>query len=327
MTEENEQMSGMKEPKEDFIERLQQASTEIDSIKNSFSKGMEDLARIQSIISFDGVNKLTTMVQEFEDRLIDAERKREEASEGARKFSTELEKEKERLVKLWDAYKNQEEELSIQEKRASELEERLREVETSKNQIEQDVTARLNTLSQKLEEKDQQIRQLQEFEQQATEFQNAKTQFDQKVNELAHEVNAKEEMIRSLETQVDELRQFEQMAEFKTKFDDVSTEYEKEKERLTKLFALYEETDSENKKLREEIKGWQSWFSSNEELFSKLFSSADHLRRNVATQTPKKEPVKKQQNEETECAPEKPAKPSKPRKTTKPKKKGLRLKK
>ena len=327
MTEENEQMSGMKVPKEDFIERLQQASTEIDSLKNSFSKGMEDLARIQSIISLDGVNKLTTMVQEFEDRLIDAERKREEASEGARKFSTELEKEKERLVKLWDAYKNQEEELSIQEKRASELEERLREVETSKNQIEQDVTARLNTLSQKLEEKDQHIRQLQEFEQQATEFQNAKTQFDHKVNELTHEVNAKEEMIRSLETQVDELRQFEHMAEFKTKFDDISVEYEKEKERLTKLFALYEETDGENKKLREEVKGWQNWFSSNEELFSKLFSSADHLRRNVAPQTPKKEPAKKEQKDETECAPETPAKPSKPRKTTKPKKKGLRLKK
>ena len=66
MTEENEEMSGMKAPKDNFIERLQQASTEIDSIKHSFSKGMDDLARIQSIISFDGVNKLTTMVQEFE---------------------------------------------------------------------------------------------------------------------------------------------------------------------------------------------------------------------------------------------------------------------
>jgi len=235
MTEENEQMSGMKVPKEDFIERLQQASTEIDSIKNSFSKGMEDIARIQSIISLDGVNKLTTMVQDFEDKLIDAERKREEASEGARKFSTELEKEKERLVKLWDAYKNQEEELSIQEKHASELEDRLRDVENSKNQIEQDVTSRLNTLSQKLEEKDQHIQQLQEFEKQATDFQNARAQLEQNVNQLNHDVNAKEEMIRSLEVQVDELRQFEQMAEFKTKFEDVANEYEKEKERLTKL--------------------------------------------------------------------------------------------
>jgi chromosome segregation ATPase len=320
MTEENEEMSGMKIPKDNFIERLQQASTEIDSIKHSFSKGMEDLARIQSIISLDGVNKLTTMVQEFEDRLIDAERKREEASAGARKFSNELEKEKERLVKLWDAYKNQEEELSIQEKRASELEERLREVEESKNQMEQDVTARLNTLSQKLEEKDQQVHQLKEFEKQATEFHTAHSQLDQKIQDLTHEVNAKEELIRSLEAQVDELRQFEQMTEFKNKFEEVSTEYEKEKERLTKLFALYEETDAENKKLREEVTGWQNWFSSNEELFSKLFSSADHLRQNVATKKPTQKPTEK------ECVPEKPETPSKPKKTKQPKKK-LRLKK
>ena len=127
-------------------------------------------------------------------------------------------------------------------------------------------------------------------------------------------------MIRSLEAQVDELRQFEQMAEFKTKFEEVSHEYDKEKERLTKLFALYEETDGENKKLREEVKGWQNWFSSNEELFSKLFSSADHLRQNVATKTPKKEPKQK------ECAPAKPTTPTKPDKTKQPKKK-LRLKK
>jgi chromosome segregation ATPase len=322
MTEENEEMSGMKVPKDNFIERLQQASTEIDSIKHSFSKGMDDLARIQSIISFDGVNKLTTMVQEFEDRLIDAERKREEASVGARKFSNELEKEKERLVKLWDAYKNQEEELSIQEKHASELEERLQEVEESKNQMEQDVTARLNTLSQKLEEKEQQVHQLKEFENQATEFHTTRSQLDQRIQDLTHETNAKEELIRSLEAQVEELRQFEQMSEFKNKFEEVSTEYEKEKERLTKLFALYEETDAENKKLHEEVSGWQNWFSSNEELFSKLFSSADHLRQNVATKTPTQKPVEK----EKECAPEKPEKPLKPRKTKQPKKK-LRLKK
>jgi len=58
------------------------------------------------------------------------------------------------------------------------------------------------------------------------------------------------------------------------------------------------------------------------ERFEKLFSSADHLRRNVATKTPKAGPTKK----EKECAPVKPATPTKPDKTKQPKKK-LRLKK
>ncbi len=319
MTEENEQIPGMKAHKDDFLERLQQASNEIDTIKTSFSKGMEDLARIQSIISLDGVNKITTMLQDFEDRLIDAERKREEASAGARKFSDELDKEKERLVKLWDAYKNQEEELSIQEKRASELEEKLREVEQSKLQLEQDVNDRLNTLSQKLEEKDQQIKELHHIKQQVEDFESMRTQLEGKLDSVTRENNAKEELINSLESQVDELRKFEKMAEFKTKFNEVSAEYEKEKERLTKLFALYEETEAENKKIKEEVKGWQNWFSSNEDLFSKLFSSADHLRRNVTS----KQTTSSTNKQENKCPPSTPERPDMKDKQ----KKKLRLKK
>ena len=117
MAEENVRESKMKEPQTTaFIERLQRASNEIDSLKSSFSKGMDDLAKIQSMISMEGAQKLGSLIDEFEDRLMEAERRREEALEGARKYSDELEKEKERLIKLWDAYKNQEETLSTHEK-------------------------------------------------------------------------------------------------------------------------------------------------------------------------------------------------------------------
>jgi len=60
---------------------------------------------------------------------------------------------------------------------------------------------------------------------------------------------------------------------------------EKEKERLTKLFRLYEETESQNKQLKEDLHGWQSWFDTNESLFSKLFTSAENLRRHNITES------------------------------------------
>ncbi|MCK5113017.1 MAG: hypothetical protein KAQ84_05685, partial [Thermoplasmatales archaeon] len=101
MAEENNKDPEEEEHANTFMERLQQASNEIDSIKSSFSKSMDDLAKIQNVLSLDGVNKFNSMIQNFEDRLSDAERLREEATEGARKYSEELEKEKERLVKLW----------------------------------------------------------------------------------------------------------------------------------------------------------------------------------------------------------------------------------
>ena len=60
----------------------------------------------------------------------------------------------------------------------------------------------------------------------------------------------------------------------KDKFDDLSNQYEKEKERLTKLYKLYEETESECNKLKDETKGWQKWFDSNKDIFDRLFSAS-----------------------------------------------------
>jgi chromosome segregation ATPase len=291
MAEENNKEPEVKEHAGTFMERLQQASNEIDSIKSSFSKSMEDLAKVQNVLSLDGVNKVNSMIQNFEDRLSDAERLREEATEGARKYSEELEKEKERLVKLWDAYKNQEEGLSVQEKRVLELEEKMRETEQSKRQFEEDSIARINTLTQKLEEREQEAQQLEETKQRIGEFDGIRNRLEESIQGLKSEINAKDETIKSLETQVEELKPFEKFAEFKTKFEEISEEYEKEKDRLTKLFRLYEETESENKKLKEEVNGWQSWFNSNEELFTKLFSSADHLHKTKTNPTPKSKPV------------------------------------
>ncbi|UCD14066.1 MAG: hypothetical protein JSW60_01225 [Thermoplasmatales archaeon] len=283
-----------------FMERLQQASNEIDSIKSSFTKGMEELAKIQNVLNLDGVNKFNSMIQNFEDRLSDAERLREEAAKGARKYSEELEKEKERLVKLWDAYKNQEEELSLQEKRVLEVEERLKETDRSKKQFEEDSTARITTLTQKLEEKEQEFQQLEESRQRIKEFDDMRNRLEETIHGLRNELNAKDETIESLEAQVEELKPMEKFEEFKTRFEEVSEEYEKEKERLTKLFRLYEETESENKRLNEEVKGWQEWFDSNEELFTKLFSSVDHLRK-----TTKSSPMPEKMPEEPPTTPEK----------------------
>jgi len=264
--------------KNSFMEQLQEASTELGSIKSSFSKGMEDLTKIQSMLSLDGLNKMDSMIRSFENQLSEAERRREEAVEGARRYSVELEKEKDRLVKLWDAYKNQEESLSTQEKRVAELEERLRDTEQVRMQFEQDSTARIQTLTQRLEEREQAIQQLDDLREQVMRFDTIRTQLETNMDQMRGDLTVKDDIIRTMEKQVEQLRGFEQFADYKTKFEEVSTEYEKEKERLTKLFRLYEETESENKMIKEELQGWQNWFDSNEELFTKLFTSIEHLK-------------------------------------------------
>jgi len=285
--EEDNVETEMKEHKVNFMDRLNQASTEIDSIKSSFSKGMEDLAKIQGMLSQEGVNNITTMIQDFESRLSESERRRNEAAEGAQRYSEELEKEKERLVKLWDAYKNQEEELANQEKKTSELQDRIREVEVSKTKFEEDANARISTLTHKLEEKEQDMKELGELRQTVMGFESVKGQMEQEMECLKADVSSKEETIQTLNTRIDELKKLEETAGFKNKFEEMSVEYEKEKERLTKLFKLYEETEAENKKLKDEVTEWKTWFDSNEAVFKNLFSSMDRLKRNVQAEPTK----------------------------------------
>jgi chromosome segregation ATPase len=278
MSEEKEGEIKMRDTKDTFINKLQQASTELDSLRSSFSKDMEDLSKIQSILNLDGLTKMDTMIRSFEDQLAESERRREEAVEGARRYSMELEKEKDRLVKLWDAYKNQEESLSIQEKQVTDLEEKLRSSEQVRMQFEQDATARIRTLTLKLEEQNKNIEQVDDLKQQVMRFDTIRTQLEENVDRMRTDLIMKDEVIRSLEEQVKEASKFQQFAEFKTKFEEVSTEFEKEKERLTKLFHLYEETEAENKTIKQELHEWQSWFNANEELFTKLFSSVENLK-------------------------------------------------
>ena len=166
----------------------------------------------------------------------------------------------------------------MQEKRVAELEEKIRDAEQSKMAFERDATARIRTLTQKLEEKEQDTQQIEELRAQMMKSESIRAQLEGNADKMCSEFAAKDDQIRSLEKQVEELKGFERFAEFKTRFEEVSAEFDKEKERLTKLFRLYEETEAENKTLKEELKEWQTWFDVNEELFTKLFTSVEHLK-------------------------------------------------
>ena len=262
-------------------DKLRQVTSEIDSIKNSFSKSTEELARLQKMLDVENVDEISGMMEKFEKQVADAERKRVEAAEGAKKYSEELEKEKERLIKLWDAYKNQEQELSETEKKLSGYEEKMRNFESEKQQIESDYTGRMQTLENKVKEYEEKANSYDEYKGRVEEFDSVRNRLEGEIHSLKENINTKDQEINTLTQQVNDLKQYEGYAEYKTKWEETNAEYEKEKERLTKLYQLYEETDTECKRLRNEQQNWQSWFNSNKEIFDKLFSAPP-----MPTQTP-----------------------------------------
>jgi chromosome segregation ATPase len=273
MTEENVVVEGV-EHIGSLKEKLVAVSNEIDAIKNSFSQNTNDLSRIQGMLNIEHLDEINSILDKFEGKVSEAEERRLEAADGAKKYSEELEKEKERLIKLWDAYKNQEEELSATEKRVTEYEERARTAEASKKQLEEDLTSRINTLTQKLEENTGQAGQLEEYKQRCEDFDNIRNQLEGEIHALKDSVNNKENTINELNSQVSELKNLEKYTEYKEKYEVMAAEYDKEKERLTKLYQLYEETDSECKGVTRENKEWQNWYDSNKDIFNKLFSSS-----------------------------------------------------
>lgn len=272
MSEENTLVKGV-EHLGYLEERLRQATDEIDSIKSLFSKSTEDLSRIQNMLDVGKLGEISTIIEKCEGRATEAEKKRDEAFHGAKKYSEELEKEKERLIKLWDAYKNQEEELSAAETKLTSFEERARNAEVTKKQLEDDFSTRITTLTKKLEENEDKVKQFEDYKQRFEEFGNVRNQLEEEIHSLKGKINEKDDTIDSLQKDLVKAKEYEKYAEYKDKFSETSEQYEKEKERLTKLYHLYEETETECNKLRKETKDWQNWFNSNKEIFDKLFSA------------------------------------------------------
>lgn len=304
-------------------EKLRQAADEIDNVKNSFAKNTEDLSRIKSMLDVGSLEDINNLIEKFEEEITEAERRKEEAFQGAEKYSTELEKEKERLIKLWDAYKNQEEELSKTEGKIKEFEERANNAETSKKQLEYDFNTRIDVLTQKLKESEEKINQFDGYEKRVAEFTSINNQLDRENHTLKDDVNNKENTINSLQEKVSKLKDNEK---YKDKFNDLSNQYEKEKERLTKLYKLYEETEGECNMLKEETKGWQNWFDSNKEIFDKLFSTFPPTKKSNTNETHTSPPTPPSVEDTPKNAAEEATKENKNEKT-KSKKKKLRFKK
>jgi chromosome segregation ATPase len=283
-------------------DRLMQVANEIDTIKNSFSKSTEDLSRIQNMLDVGGLEEISGIIENFESKLSEAEKEREEATQGARRYGEELEKEKERLVKLWDAYKNQEEELSTTEKKLAEYEDRARMAEASKEQLEQDLNARIETLNKKLQENEEKVNQFDSYKQRYEEFDGIRNTLEEEINSLKDGIKNRDVTIDSMQKQVEGLKEYEKYAEYKDQFEELTGKYEKEKERLTKLYHLYEETEAECNHLREQMTGWQSWYDSNKDIFNRLFSAAPPVGKTPAP--PKSEKISEPPSPEIEVQPE-----------------------
>ena len=266
-----------------FRESIQQVTSQLEQIRSSFYQGVEEIERIKKILNSEHIGRFSDIITEYETQLTRMEKERNEAIENARKYSQELEKEKERLIKLWDAYKLQEDELNERDRRIAELERKVKEYENKLRETEKDLSSRIETLTRKLEEKENLLKEYSDFRKKHNLYEERNRKLHEEIENLRNTLNEKEREITQLKQMVDELSKYREFEDYKTKYEKLNIEFNKERERLVKLYKLYEDLERENNKLREELNGWRQWYESNAELLDRLFKSTEDIKKKLSS--------------------------------------------
>ncbi len=91
---------------------------------------------------------------------------------------------------------------------------------------------------------------------------------EKEINLLKSEISEKNARVKSLEQQLTALH------EYNKQFVELHENYDKEQDRLTKLYHEYERSEEEIRRLKKELEGWKDWVESNKDLYDRLFQAA-----------------------------------------------------
>lgn len=222
---------------------IRNVAEEIARVRDQAREEVSALERIRGMLDTGYLNELLQSVEALETRIEELENDSLLSQESAGKIQEELEAEQDRLQKLWDAYKMQEDELERLKRDYPLMEEKLFDRERQIERLRREV-ARLEPLSQFKDD----------YEAAAAENSRLARELDASDSELERT----QRTLKSLENEVTELRALEADSH---RVRDLENELEEERERLAKLYRVYEDQEAEKGELQERLNEWESWFN------------------------------------------------------------------
>jgi chromosome segregation ATPase len=232
------------EGREDLKRNIAQIAEEIARVRDRAKEEAQSLERIRGMLDVGYLNDLLRTVETLETRLETVEQEAITAASDVDALRRELDAEQARLAKLWDAYKAQEDELARIKRDYPQLEERLADRERTIESLRREV-ARLEPLS----------RYKTDYETVVKENQALRTEVDH----LEAELRRASDALRDLEHEATLLRED---AASKTRVAELERQIEEERERLAKLYKVYEELEQDHKVSLERVGAWEEWFRS-----------------------------------------------------------------
>ena len=240
----------------EFRSNLQSIAAEIARVRDQARAEVGALDKIRSMLDADSLSNLLRSVEQLEERIHILETETQNASSTAERLQAELDQERSRLEKLWAAYKAQEDELARVKRDYPLMEEKLFERERTIEALRRDI-ARLEQLSK--------------YKGQYEDAIADNRRLQKEIEGLDHELQRALDALRSAEREVGELRELQgapaRVAELERLLDE-------ERERLAKLYKVYEDLEADKRQTEETIARWEAWFARIEPSLRTLCSSA-----------------------------------------------------
>ena len=217
-------------------------------IRSSLHAIAGEIERMRTALDTTSLNDLVVSLKDLETRITTVE----EASVGAAgevdSTRRELDRERERFTQLWAAYKAQEDELEGLKRQLGVVGEQGRTVASLKEEVE-----RLRSAAARADEAQKAVRENQV---------------------LRVEVENLNRQVRSTQEQLDgqnaEFLGLRETATRITRLETVDKDLQIERERLAKLYKVYEERAQDIRDLQAKLDNWEAWFQKMEPHMSML---------------------------------------------------------
>ncbi len=216
---------------------LRHVSQEIARVRDRAREEANSLEKIKGMLDVGYLNDLVKSIEELEVRMETLQSEAVGAAGEVDSLKGELAREQDRLAKLWEAYKAQEDELNQARAGAERLAASERIVEGLRREV-----ARLEPLSRYKSEYD------------ATVRENQTLRIE--VENLNRDLVRGQDQLRQWEGEMVALREG---AASKSRVTEIEGLLEEERERLAKLYKVYEEQANELKSASDRLSSWEDW--------------------------------------------------------------------
>ncbi len=207
-----------------------------------------EIERVRTALDTTSLNDLVRSLRDLELRITTIEETTVSAAEDVDASRRELDRERERFQQLWQAYKTQEDELEGLKRQLGVAGEQGR----SLAQMQEEV-GRLRASAARAADAERALRENQALHVEV-----------ESLNRLTREAQAR------LDAQSIELLALRETATRVAKLQTVDTDLQQERERLAKLYKVYEERAADIRDLQTRLDAWEAWFQKMEPHMSQL---------------------------------------------------------